>query len=118
MECSIRLSQELTRNAFTIAYADDLASVISADNDEALIENTYTCLAQIGEWSSKQEMDRKNTQAVIIKLRRRSEHVRFSLEGVDVIPKRSVVYLGITVNEKMKFEQHVGAAITPKQRPG
>lgn len=66
---------ELTVDAATIAFADDLALIVGGRNEEVLKSNCNTCLDEIGRWMQENELTLalEKTEAVIVKGPRRRD---------------------------------------------
>lgn len=103
------LGMELTENAMCVGFADDLALVVGANDEYTLMTNTNDCLGRISNWlkNHKMALAPHKTEAIIIRGRRRRDHVTFMLEGVRVTPKKLLNYLGILVDERGSFGPHV-----------
>lgn len=103
------LGLQLTANAKTIAFADDLALVVGARNEDVLMNNANKCLSVIGAWMEKHKLNLapEKTEAVLVRGGRARDHVSFILEGARIQPKKSIKYLGITINNRGTFGQHI-----------
>lgn len=84
---------------------------MDADSEDVLMENANECLT--ADWLGRHRLTLapEKTEAVIIKGGRSTDNILFNLESVRIITSRTVVYLGILMDDKLKFDQHVGAAI-------
>lgn len=103
------LSLDLTVDATMIAFADDLALIVGGRDEETLTRNGNKCLEEINMWMKEHELTLApaKTEAVIVKGGRRREHVTFNLDRVTIIPKRFIRYLGVIIDEKRNFGEHI-----------
>lgn len=103
------LSLELTRDAVTIGFADDLALIVGAQNLPALVANTNMCLARISAWmeSHKLALAPHKTEAVLLRGMQKREQIQFNIEGVNISPAKSLKYLGIIIDESLTFGKHI-----------
>ena len=104
------LGLELTGDAACVAFADDLALVVGAENENVLMQHTNTCLAEISAWMRDRGlmMEPSKTEAVLMKSKRKHSHVTFHLDGVELHLTKTVRYLGVTIDERGSFGPHVG----------
>lgn len=98
----------LPEGVYTIAYADDLALVVAAKDAQGLIWKGNEALEQIGRWmtTNKLELAPQKTEYVLLRGGRKREDVCFLYGGVGIYPKKSVVYLGITMGQGGSFDEH------------
>lgn len=97
------LGLELTLDAITISFADDLALIVGAGNVSIVYEfvriiHANKCLEEISAWMKGIQVNEiaRKKQSVIIKRGRkdklRLEHIRFMLNGVRILLKKTVRY--------------------------
>lgn len=109
------LRLELTRDATCIGFADDLALLVGSNDEYALMQDANMCLTQISTWMSSHglALAPNKTEAIIMKGKRKRDHVSFILDGVRLVPAKTVNYLGIVIDERGTFGAHV-EAVTKK----
>lgn len=105
------LGLDLTRDATTIGFADDLALVVGAESSDLLVANANECLHRISTWMRDHSLvlAPEKTEAVILKGRRNRDYVSFNLDGETIGLRPSTKYLGVTVDDRGTFKKHVGA---------
>ncbi|KAJ8971054.1 hypothetical protein NQ317_018317 [Molorchus minor] len=47
------------------------------------------------------------TEAIILKGKRKREHLNFNLQGTRIIPRKHITYLGVVIDEKITFTEHI-----------
>lgn len=106
------LRLDLTADARTIGFADDLALIVGARDENALMTNVNKCLEEIRYWMAAHELTLApdKSEAVLMRGGRSREHVSFDLGGVAIIPKKAIRYLGVIINDRGTFGQHIEAA--------
>lgn len=92
----------------TIAYADDLAVVARAREDDTLMEKVDDALEEIGAWMREKglELAPEKTEAVLLVGRKRHGRITFHLEGQEISPRESVKYLGVIIDKGLTFSRH------------
>lgn len=103
------LRVELTDNAKSVAFADDLAIIVPADSDRKLVVNTNENLEKINNWmiSHKLRLAPEKTEAIILKGTTGREHIEFHLNGVGIPPQKNLKYLGVTLDQRCTFGRHI-----------
>ena len=99
----------LQGRAKTIAFADDLALIVTADFKSELIINTNENLKRIQKWMEKNELKLapEKTEALLITRKRKREGISFKLGNVTITPKESVKYLGVHFDTRGSFGEHI-----------
>ena len=95
----------------TLAFADDLAVFVEADCYDDMIGRVNNALDTIGKWMCTNGLKVANhkSEAIILKgprNKQRSE-IKFKLLGATIIPKRSIRYLGITLDDRLLYGPHI-----------
>lgn len=100
---------ELPEGAETIAFADDLALVVVAKTDDELMYKVNRCLHKINGWmeSNGLSVAPEKTEAVLLVGRKKHGPIVFTINGKQFEPKKSVRYLGVTLDEKLNFAEHI-----------
>lgn len=103
---------------YTIAYADDLAVVVTANDSTQLMWKGDETLEQIRIWMLKNELELapEKSEAVILKGERDREQIRFMCGGVEIAHKKSIVYLGITISQGGHYGEHIKETIRKAEK--
>ena len=103
------LRVELPRDCTSIAYADDFAIEIEADDAEVLTAKAEDCYGRIARWAraSGLEIEVAKTDAVLLTGRRRVVECTMDLEGHECTTKPHVKYLGVWLSRNGSFTRHV-----------
>lgn len=114
------LDLEFVVDAVCVGFADDLALVVGADNEHSLMRNTNLCLGLISTWmrDHRLQLAPDKTEVLLMKGKRRRDHIAFSLDGVILKPAKTVTYLGVTLDERGSFGQHVKNAVSKAEQKG
>ncbi|KAJ8978660.1 hypothetical protein NQ317_019096 [Molorchus minor] len=101
-----------------VAYADDLAAVVTGENKRKLMENGNRVMEDVDVWMKGHglELAPDKTEAVILTGMRRATDVQFKLREGEVGPKKEVNYLGITIERGMVFGPHVNKVAEKAER--
>lgn len=49
----------------------------------------------------------QKTEAIILKGKRKREHLNFNLQGTRIIPRKHITYLGVVIGEGITFTEHI-----------
>ena len=110
------LPNELKSNAKLFANDTSLFTVVNDKNDSANILNNY--LQSISTWTYNWKMlfnpgSSKRAQEMLFSRKKKIQvHPIVSLNNVQVERVSSQKYLGILLNEKLNFKQHIDIAIS------
>lgn len=91
-----------------IGFAGDLGLVVGARNESILMNNANKCPKEISTWMKNRVLmitPAKN-EAVIINRGRNHNIVMFMLNGVRILPKKFVRYLGAIIDERGNYGPH------------
>lgn len=101
-----------------IAYADDLALIVQADNNTQLQERALTsfqqvatCLDHIG-----LQMAVQKTEVGILKSPHKHGEIVLTLDGVRFVARKEVKYLGVVLDRNLKMTQHIAHAASKMAR--
>lgn len=108
------LDLPLTEGATSIAYADDLAVLVEAEDAPELVFRVNESLDRIKEWMEHKNLEiaPQKTEAILLKGSRKRESISFEVAGQKVRPQKYVKYLGITLDERLTFGEHVKRTVT------
>nr|CAI5832218.1 unnamed protein product [Callosobruchus analis] len=104
------LRLKLPVNSKTVGYADDLAVVTFARDEVGLTHVTNEALRAIDSWMKEHDLELapEKSEAVILRgSRLKRDSITFQLRGVQLAPKKSLVYLGITLDNENTFGEHI-----------
>ncbi|CAI6358178.1 unnamed protein product [Macrosiphum euphorbiae] len=102
------LSEELPRGTELIAYADDLAILISGMNRTELTERTNALLARASTWASQRKLTFSAAKSQIFWFKGSlSKPLVLRLGEARIKPTESAKYLGVTFDRGGKFSHHL-----------
>nr|CAH7715473.1 unnamed protein product [Callosobruchus chinensis] len=103
------LDLELTRDVTTIAYADDLAIVVVAKAEDELMSIMNWAIEEVDYWLNSRQLclEPTKTEAVLLTPRRNISPVTFLVQGVSITPQKSLKYLGVWLDTKLNFAEHI-----------
>lgn len=103
------LKIKLQGRSKTIAFADDLALLVTADSKRNLMINTDANLNRIAKWMEENalQLAPEKTEALIITHKRKRDGLFFKLNNVTITPKKTVKYLGVFFDTKGSFREHL-----------
>lgn len=112
------LDLELTNGAVSLAYADDLAILIAADDIDELLFRVNESLRRIVVWmrAHSLEIAPQKTEVLVLKGPRKRDNVRFEIQNTVVTPKECVKYLGIWLDKKLLFNKHITQVIEKAEK--
>ncbi|KAJ8910522.1 hypothetical protein NQ315_012819 [Exocentrus adspersus] len=107
------LEEVMPKGVHTIAYADDLALVVTAKDKSQLKWKADEALIQVNRWMEENELELAphKTEAVILRGRKEREIISFRCNGLDIQPKDSIEYLGITMGQSCQFGDHIKKSV-------
>lgn len=103
------LIQDFMEGVKAIAYADDLAIIVEAEDRQELIVKTNETARRIMKWMKKHELEiaPEKTEAIVLKGPRNRENIKFMIAGREIEISRQIKYLGVTIDDKLRFGPHV-----------
>ena len=98
------------------AFADDVLLIVNAENVTNLETTTNDALAIIAEWgrSVKLTFSPNKTQAITFTPNAKNSHIQ--MDGVDINFESKIKVLGVVIDERLKFSEHVKYAISKATR--
>lgn len=100
----------IPREAVLVAYADDLALVVTEKYMENLVSTVEMTTIIISQWmrSKGLQLAPEKTEAVLLMGGRRPEtEIFFMIDNVQLRPKSVIKYLGVDLDQRMSFGPHV-----------
>lgn len=103
------LNLELETGANTLAYADDLALCVEADNIAELTQITNISLRKIEEWFKNNELKiaYHKSEAILLKGNKCHQEFRIKLGNEEIALSKSIKYLGIHHDRWGLYGEHV-----------
>nr|CAI5854774.1 unnamed protein product [Callosobruchus analis] len=100
---------EMPRGVTTIAYADDLAIVVTARDEEEIMVKANWAIEEVSCWLERRELTvaPEKTEAVLLTKRRKVGEIRFNVKGQNILPQRAIKYLGVWLDRKLTFKEHI-----------
>lgn len=92
-----------------VAYADDLAIVITGRNPTIAEENIRYAMTSVSNKLEKMELTlaKQKTEAIILRGWQRCKEMRITLADTVIPLSRSIKYMGIHVSNNWKFHEHI-----------
>lgn len=90
-----------------IAFADDIAVIVEAEDESELKYKTNEALNRLEDWMWRHHLEvaPQKSEAIILKGPRKREGVKFEIGGRNIT--KAVKYLGVTLDEGLYFGPHV-----------
>lgn len=106
------LRLELPEGVTAVAYADDLAVVVVARDEEELMRKANYAIEEITAWLEDNAMviAPRKTEAVLLTTRRRLAPISFMVGDTTIWPQRAIKYLGVWLDTKLTFSEHITRA--------
>lgn len=106
------LRLEFPQGVAITGFADDIALSIVAKTEAEIIANGNAALAKVEEWmrSRHLELAPGKSEAVILTHKRKIQPIEFNLMGKIIAPVRAIKYLGVWLDTKMTFSEHINRA--------
>ena len=103
------LLQELERRGiFAQAFADDIVLVLDGDSATEVSTSANAALAHVQSWGvrNKLRFAPHKTCAMVVTNKRKYDTPRLSMAGVDIGMVKKMKLLGLTIDEKLTFNEH------------
>jgi hypothetical protein len=97
-----------------VAYADDMAVIIRARRPEELMARAEAALRDIAEWLMGRGLciEPRKTEMVMLSGRKKiGGEIKINVGGVDILPKKSLLYLGVVLDSHLRYTEHVRRAV-------
>jgi hypothetical protein len=103
------LRLQMPEGVTLVGYADDLALVATAKNEEDLMMKTNRAIAEIDDWlkENKLTLASEKTEAVIMAGRRKLGPVVLQVGDNIIHPVEKIKYLGVWLDRRRSFLPHV-----------
>nr|CAH7729394.1 unnamed protein product [Callosobruchus chinensis] len=103
----------------SVGFADDLALVATSKDSDTLVRVANDALSRIDRWMEQHDLNLapEKTEAVILRGdRTKRGSVVFQIKGQQVVPGKSLVYLGIHIDNERCFGVHVKKVIEKAEK--
>ena len=107
------LRMELPEEIELIGFADDVAMVITAKSENLLMTTANTGLLRVSNWLKGRQLKLapEKTEAVLLTTKRKMSPVNFKVQGVNVTPCKAIKYLGVWLDTKLTYAEHISRTI-------
>lgn len=105
-------------NTKLIAFADDVAIVATAKNEQILTRKVNSSLSRVTRWMENRRLQTvpEKTEALIITTKRKIEPIVFNMYGSMVTPTSAIKYLGVWLDSKLKYDTHIDNVIKKAEK--
>lgn len=112
------LNIEMPKEAILIGFADDVALVTKAQTEAILMNKTNTALLKISKWMGRKRLTlaAEKTESILLTKKRKVQPVAFTIQGTTVRPKNSTKYLGVYLDTKMSFANHIEKVVEKTEK--
>lgn len=112
------LELDLPTGAQVVAYADDLALLVTARKEDALQEATNEALELINEWMTRNhlELAPHKTEALYLTGRKRTRGIDLMLAGHRIEIGTKAKYLGVMLDTGLNGKAHIAYVATKVQK--
>lgn len=96
-----------------VGFADDVAMLVVAKTEEAIMMNGNRALQRVSDWmvSKHLELAPQKSEAVILTKKRKLGPIEFSLNGNTIQPVGAIKYLGVWLDTKLTFSEHINRIV-------
>jgi len=108
------LKETDTSGVYAQAYADDVAGLIVGKDPPTLVDLANNFMARANEWGRQNDLvfSKAKTEIVVFtRLRKWNPRSPFKMDGQKLDVSKTAKYLGITLDNKLSFRQHVEGKI-------
>lgn len=108
----------LPKGVEAVAYADDLALIITAKNIQTVKRAAENAITKIAKWMSDSglALAPAKTEFALLTGKRRGVHFNLEIQGHSVEPSRAVKYLGVWLDQNRTFIFHARKAAEKAER--
>lgn len=114
------LESEMPDGVELVGFADDVAMVVVARNEEMLMNMANTGLQRVSDVMQRMHLTiaPEKTEAVLLTKKRQISPVSFKIQNITVTPKNAVKYLGVWMDTKLTFAEHIKKTIQKAELTG
>lgn len=103
------LRMEMPENTFLVAYADDIAAVITARDTDDAQRRLHQVMRRVYSWMEDHGLmlATEKTEIVLLTRRRIPTILEIQVGSETIITKEAVKYLGVRLDTKLTYWQHI-----------
>lgn len=103
-----------------VGYADDIAIVVVAKHIEDVAQNCNTVIQNVKTWlqTAGLELAAHKTEAVLLSSRKKVEKIQIRIDGHTITSSPYIKYLGVLIDHRMNFKEHLRYAGEKASRAG
>lgn len=103
------LRLDMPEGVYLTAYADDLAMVVTAKDEERLERIAEISISRVLEWMNQMDLQLapEKTEATLLIGRKQCKPIQVRLMGENVQVKDSIKYLGVMLDKRLNFRPHI-----------
>lgn len=104
------LRLRLPKGVNLVGFADDLALVVTARREGEVSNIGNRALRMVTRWMQQSHLSiaPEKTEAIVLTKARKLAPITFDVMGTEIEPKAAVKYLGVWLDTKLTFAEHVG----------
>lgn len=112
------IAMEMPEGVTLVGFADDVAVVVTARNESLLMSLACRALQRVANWmeSRKLRLAPEKTEAVLLTKRRKIMPISFELLGSTIEVGKAVKYLGVWLDTKLSFAEHIKQTIVKAEK--
>lgn len=101
-----------------IGFADDIAMVVTARNEDLLMSTTNIAIVRIANWlhDNKLQLAPEKTEAVLLTTKRKISAIQFNVLGTELSPTTAIKYLGVWLDTKLTFAEHINRTVQKAEK--
>lgn len=103
------LKEEIPEGVQLVGFADDVAMVVVAQSEESLVNRANAAVRRVAQWMEVRQLELapEKTEAVLLTTKRKIGPICFDVLGVQVNPSSDIKQLGVWLDTKLTFKQHI-----------
>lgn len=112
------LEMQLPEGVAMIGFADDVAMVVTAINEQFLMTAANTGLQLVTNWMERKQLKLapEKTEAVLLTTKRKLSRIHFNIQSTVVVPSKAVKYLGVWLDSKLTYAEHINKTIQKAEK--
>ncbi|KAJ8911217.1 hypothetical protein NQ315_014929 [Exocentrus adspersus] len=112
------VQRDLGEGTTSVAFADDLAALVEAEDTYDLVEKVNRALRRVDRWMDlhKLEIAPEKTEAILLKGHKNKQVIEFTIKGRIIRPVRAIKYLGVMLDVQGTFGEHVIATCAKAEK--
>ena len=109
---------ELLSGTSLIGFADDIAMVVTAKDEQTLMNTANASLLRVSKWITGRQLQLapEKTEAVLLTTKRKITPIQFNVQGTIITPGKALKYLGVWLDTKLTFAEHVNKTIQKAEK--